>query len=221
MKKFIRIFSFVSLFVAAAFVLAGCFGGNELTQIERQMKASVNYTDSLDNIAEEDLSSSVLNQMDQESQKQGASLHLSAAVEVEKTVREKVQEAKEAHKALKDKQVIIHQNKADLKVKIADLKATIKALRDSGYTLTEEDKATLRSYLTDLKANVSDLRGTIGNVYHVIRNLRGQYRLANVDKVVDGFNRANAQMDIRVAASAKLLETFTNVDEFLKTKLPA
>jgi chromosome segregation ATPase len=221
MKKFIRTFSIVSLFVVGAIALSGCFGGDQLTQVERQMKLSVNYSDSLDNIAEEDLSSTVLNQMDQESQIQGTSLRLSTAVEVEKTIREKVQEAKEAHKALKDKQAIIHQNKADLKVKVADLKATIKALRDSGYTLTEEDKATLRTYLTDIKANVSELKGTIGNVYHVIRDLRGQYRLANIDKVVDGFNRANAQMDIRVATSAKLLEIFTNVDEFLKTKLPA
>lgn len=214
-KAFIAV---LLIFVVALvpFTLTACSDGALLNKLERAYNKAAEKMDKLDNLSSEDLSVSQIEAIQTSLSAQTADITnmSSGGLLASAADATKLQQIISIMNGLLSKQRAIDISKAEIKMLVNPIKESIKLMKDKDYKLTDEDKDILRGYIDEIKAATGDINGTIGKVYLKINGLKGKYNLQNIDMILQTFQEADAQMDIRVAAAASLAATALKADNF-------
>lgn len=215
MKKLITAVTCIALIAIVAMTLTGC-NNTTLNRLSKEFKSIAETTTSMDKVEDQDLNSIESNLMSD-----SGVYYLSTEV-TEQTVMTptgKVSEALALHDEIKTKTLYIETGKTELKSSITDIKEIIRALREQNIQLTEEERLIIEGYITEIKEINVTLRETIGKAYKRMYDLRGSYKLANIDTIVTTFTEVNQVLDIRVTNLDRLNVIAEEVEILLNAKI--
>jgi hypothetical protein len=132
---------------------------------------------------------------------------------------QKVNQALELQAQLRDKQASVDQNRLLIEAAIADFKVNVKNFTAAELQLTQEEKDMVKGYISELAQIREALIATIGQVYRKIADLRGQYRLSNLDNIIAVYTNVQPHMDVRVEKSGRIVEILGEINIFLAGKI--
>jgi Zn-dependent oligopeptidase len=212
MKRISKTLVSILLVFVAIVTMAGCNDSSLFTRLETALNNSTGNVDSLDHVAVEDMSDTNLNPFKTDASNQ---TYITLAFDN----LDKVDEVIDLFKDIKDQQMMINELKTSLKVSIHDLKSNIKAFKDSGVELTDEEKTTIETYINEIKTANEQLKNTIGKVYLKMRNLRGKYNLANLDNIITNLTQVKAAITTRVESATRISEIIIDINNILSSKM--
>lgn len=212
-NKTIAIIS-TSTTLLAALVLSSCGAQNILDQFESSVDETSSSISTMDDIESEDLSI-VLNEESTSIANLDFVVSEVKLVQRNEETQAKIDEAIALRSTLKEKQLKVDENKLQFHNQYVSLKANITSFKDSSIELTNEEKDQFSEYKVEMKSAFNELKGTIGNVYQKIYNLRGHYNVSHIDEIIETYEYVQPYMDIRVDESNKAIFILTNANELI------
>lgn len=232
-KKIIIIASILIVIFAFTIVFTGCTS-NTFTRLTRALNQTAETTQNLDTIANEDLTENTVSDLSQSYQNTAflpinmststLSMNLSfgeiGVVQLSSTnTIDKISNILNTREELKNKQVHMNQIREDIKIKIENIKSNIKAYSKQDNKLSEEENSIIDSYIDEILEIKATLEGTIGEVYPRIKELRGKYKLENIDLINNTYNEVLDVVNIRVQNFDRLAIIANDIDTILSSKL--
>jgi len=203
MKKILSTVLCAVVIAAICVTMAAC-SGDSFYQLERALRNINDTSDSMDEVANEDLQP-ITSSFSIESDIVMLSNEIAVA-EDEMTKTEKVSAILTLHDEIKAYTETIKSGKEELMASIQEIKDIVKNLKAQGYKLTEEDRASLKTYIDELKEINETLKGTIGKAYKRMYDLRGHYNLANADTIYTTFTEVKEVLNTRIQKLDRLNE---------------
>ena len=197
------------------FAFIGCGENSELWDLQVALNQGIQDINTLDAVDEADLSEQDIEAVGLEMTETSV-IELSVTLlEEPLTIQEKIDLIQATHTNIKTIQLDINTKKAELKIAVEALKVDIQAFRNGDETLSDEDKALIKAYIEEILTIREALKATIGQAYRKMADLRGQYRLANVDLILTTFQDVEEVLQLRLAKITRLLEIVSSLDELI------
>lgn len=139
--------------------------------------------------------------------------------EVDDEVRNQVMEIIAYRQTIRQMQQDINELVPQLKEDIANIRELINAFKQAGLRLSEDERlqmVTLRNEFVELRTQV---RATRGQVYELIKELKGQYTIENIDLIYETYLVAYENMLIRHHALLTFNDMIIEVKDFLTLKV--
>lgn len=215
MKKTV-LMSMLLITIFSLMIFAGCNANNQLNQFDKALNITNDTISSLDNIESNDLSEGLLSTI---ASTQPLSFDANMAQTSAETIFEKISLAIELQNELRLKQAKVNENKLLFLSARADIKANIQNFKNLDLTLTDQEKEQIKIYIEEIKTINKEIKNTIGNVYKKIFDLRGKYRINNIDTIIKAYSDVQPYMDIRVEKSNRIIEIINDVNQILVNKV--
>lgn len=219
MKKLLSVLTVLLIAAMGCAGLSGCLSKSELARLDKALTNAQKTFSSMDNIDNEDLSAGVYSGV-QSVQLMSAESYTDPiyTLSVGENLQ-KVNQALELQAQLRDKQASVDQNRLLIEAAIADFKVNVKNFTAAELQLTQEEKDMVKGYISELAQIREALIATIGQVYRKIADLRGQYRLSNLDNIIAVYTNVQPHMDVRVEKSGRIVEILGEINIFLAGKI--
>ncbi len=197
------------------FAFIGCGENSELWDLQVALNQGIQDINTLDAVDEEDLSEQDIEAVGLEMTETSV-IELSVTLlEEPLTIQEKIDLIQATHANIKTIQLDINTKKAELKIAVEALKGDIQLFRNGDETLSDEDKALIKAYIEEILTIRDELKATIGQAYRKMADLRGQYRLANIDLILTTFQDVEEVLQLRLTKITRLLEIVSSLDELI------
>lgn len=214
MKKILTIVAVVTIVAVMSMILAGC-NGDGLNKLSREFRSAVSTAQSVDDVDSKDLKPM---QNDLLTNTDMVLLSSEGTTETDTDIN-KLSLTLAIHDEIKAKTERINLKREELKTEVEEIKVLIEAFKRLNIELTEEEKALVDEYIAELKEINLTLRETIGKAYKRMYDLRGQYKLSNIDTIHTTFTEVNEVLAVREENVDRLVEIADEVRELLEVKM--
>ena len=221
MKKILMITVSIILIAAIAGVIAGCSLTDELAQLKRAVSDTLEASESLDEASPSDLNTSGLTLEDISSEDvmlSAVPLYFTDEVR-DASLLEKIGFAIDYLDEVKNKQIQLEADVAEIRTQFNIFKENVKNLRAEKLKLSEEEKDVLSGYIGEVKELKDAILGTIGMVYVKIKEARQNFGEQGIDGALNNLSIASNNMTIRVDSADRICEIITSVNDMLQSKL--
>gem|GEM_PF-3175997 len=211
MKRLLRSLFAVSLFSILLLAMLGCASGDGLTLFLLAAGRGVETVDSLDDIADEDIDDATVDDL---------SLALSEGVshlagEAEPTPAERIAAIWAIRSEIRTTHDEIVLSRAAVRTAFEHLKDDVARFRDSGQTLTEDDRIRVAELREELKTISASLRDSIGRPYKLMKSLRDRYERENLDLIYDTHVQVLGILDARLTSLDRIQAIFAELAAML------
>lgn len=179
MKNILKISSIFTLLLLTTFVMLGCSGTSYLSAFERVLSSSIETSNTLDEVAETDLSDATVENLSILEQ----DLNVMQLEYSGMSTYEKITAIRALHESIVETHFDLIDIRNQLRIQFEDMKLILKELRDSEVELSETDQAQLDLWVSELGTIKLSFQATIGLAYAPLRDLRGKYSLENIDLI--------------------------------------
>jgi len=195
--------------------LIGCGENAELWDLQNALNQGIQDINTLDAVDETDLSEQDIEDVNLVLT-EGSTIELSLTLlEEPLTIQEKIDLIQATHANIRATQLEINTKKAELKIAVEELKVDIQAFRNGDATLSDEDKALIKTYIEEIVSIRNDLKATIGQAYRKMADLRGKFRLANVDLILTTFQDVEQVLALRLEKITRLSEIVVSLNAII------
>jgi len=214
MTKLFKSFMVVSLALIASVLLVGCTQSDGLVLFERAITQNLEVSNSLDQVAETDLSEASVTQLSLELQEARVN---TLAWDTELTPLEKVQQIRVLHQEIVETHTGIVEQRNANGISFETLKSTIDAFKTQSASLSDEDRATVEAWRLELQEIKLTMQATIGKAYAQMRELRGMYTIENVDLILSTYQEVLDVLHIRLESIQRVGVILTDANNLLNT----
>lgn len=202
MKRIIHSVLSITLIVALGAMLVGCGENVSLYQFERAFRDTITVSENLDQVADEDLASTDVEDLafiigDSVMQLSDTS---------EPTVQEKIARIRELHDLIFQVHTDNVNTTQSIRLTAETTRTAIADFRSQGLNLTEADQTQIQAWVTELQEIKLTLQSTIGLAFAQMRDLRGMYTLENLDLILSTYEGVYATLQTRSECLIRSLE---------------
>jgi hypothetical protein len=192
MKNYQKLLVITTVLFLFGIALTGCSNRDALGLFEQTVVQNIEITNTLDDVEAQDMADSSIDSITL------LSLVSFSLIDSENpTVAEKIAAIRSAREDIRTLHQAIVIDRQGFRISVADLRETIVLFRESGLSLNDEQLAQLQVLRAELIAIGDTLRGTIGQAFAKMRDLRGHYTLSNIDLILSTHQEVLAVLQTR------------------------
>ena len=224
MKKLITLVVTIVLIASIGVVLTGCNRG-PLSTLSTEFRRLAETIEALDDVAAEDINANTLEPtltLDSGLNLSGGMYNMDLPLNIEgpgqgqgRGNAEKVMDILELREQIRERNQNIHALKIELRADVKGIRDLIREIERENLNLTEEEIALLKDYVTEVREIREILKGTIGKAYRRMNNLRGKYRLENVDLIESEYEGVNSVLALREEKLLRVQEILEDIESML------